>query len=160
MKTDARWVKPQYRNRRGFTRSDSPQVDVDGKSGLIDRDGKMIIEPKYGFVRAIGPDRLRCIGTPARWRLMGSETSLVGGRISPSGGILIGPIFSGIGDPDTGVIDSTGPLDRTAGAGHLPRIRTRTTPRSAGSKQQIVGLAAFGRKLPHRAEVRAGRQSQ
>ena len=45
-------VPPRYRlvgdYRFGFA-----QVDIDGKSGLIDRDGKLAIEPRYGFIQAI-----------------------------------------------------------------------------------------------------------
>jgi len=72
MKTDARWSSRSTESSR-ITTFGFAQVDVDGKSGLIDRDGKMIIEPKYGFVRAIGPDRF---GVSERRRvggLMGSE---------------------------------------------------------------------------------------
>jgi WG repeat protein len=51
-------VKPQYRvvgdYKFGFA-----QVDVDGKSGLIDRDGKIVMEPKFGFIEAIAPDRFK-----------------------------------------------------------------------------------------------------
>src|SRR5262249_28675296 len=42
------------------------------KSGLIDRDGRMVIAPKYAFIRAIGPDRFRV--SDRRW-LGGNEGS-------------------------------------------------------------------------------------
>ena len=38
--------------------------------GLIDRDGKMVVEPKYGFIRAIGPARFQV-----------SETRRLGGWV-------------------------------------------------------------------------------
>jgi hypothetical protein len=41
------------------------QVDVNGKSGLIDRDGKVVIEPKYGSITAMAPDRFRV--SDRRW---------------------------------------------------------------------------------------------
>ena len=65
MKRGGEVVKPQYRivddYKFGFA-----QVDVDGKSGLIDRDGKMVIEPKYGY-RSDRSRSLSRVGPSAAW---------------------------------------------------------------------------------------------
>jgi hypothetical protein len=47
---------------------------------LIDRDGRMIFEPKYGFIAAIGPDRFR-VSEPRRLggTVGGEDLSGIGG---------------------------------------------------------------------------------
>jgi hypothetical protein len=64
------------------------QFDVDGKSGLIDRNGSIVVEPKYGFIEAIGRDRF---GVSDERRLGGlqggDEFSGSRWRFTASGGI-------------------------------------------------------------------------
>src|SRR5262249_50067674 len=100
-------VTPQYRivddYHFGFA-----QVDVDGKSGLIDRDGKMVVEPKHGFIRAVAPDRFEVSDVRRTGGLIGGGEDFSGirARNTPGGvGIVVSDLE--LKSP-TGVIDLSG----------------------------------------------------
>jgi WG repeat protein len=80
-------VKPQYALVGDF-KFGFAQFDVDVKSGLIDRNGSIVVEPKYGFIEAIGRDRF---GVSDERRLGGlqggDEFSGSRWRFTASGGI-------------------------------------------------------------------------
>jgi len=82
---------------------------VDGKSGLIDRDGNMVIEPKYGFIEAIGPDRFRVAEERQRGGTVGSE-DFSGRRVkyTADGGISSSGVGLIPGFHAMGVIDLSG----------------------------------------------------
>jgi hypothetical protein len=101
-------VKPQYRivddYKFGFA-----QVDVNGKSGLIDRDGKMVMEAKFGSIEAISTDRFRVSESRQLGGAMGGE-DFSGVRIkhTPSGGVSMAGLDLISGVQSTGVIDISG----------------------------------------------------
>jgi len=94
-------VPPRYRivgdYRFGFA-----QVDIDGKSGLIDRDGKLVIEPRYGFIQAIAPDRFRVADKRPLGETLDADASDLNGEKQLDSGRV-----SGV-PPGTGIIDRNG----------------------------------------------------
>jgi hypothetical protein len=135
-KTDTRSFEPQYRIVDGY-KFGFAQVDVDGKSGLIDRDGKMVIEPKYGFIEAIAPGRFRVFehrqlnGTIGSENFSGIRTAFLASGGDPISGSRLGLDFAGTAlstSPDNG---------SSCRAGHARSVRT--IHRSVGSKEISCG---------------------
>ncbi|NOU07773.1 MAG: WG repeat-containing protein, partial [Hyphomicrobiaceae bacterium] len=87
------------------------QVDVDGKSALIDRDGALAFEPKYGFIEAIGDDRFRVSDVSLRGGQIGAE-DFTGRTVTytTNGGVSISVAFPFNQAEGFAVVDRSGRL--------------------------------------------------
>jgi hypothetical protein len=121
-------VKPQYRMADDY-KFGFAQVDVDGKSGLINRDGTMVIAPKYGLISAIAPDRFAVSERRELGGMVGGEnfsgtrvafTAAGGASVSVIGLFLDPENIAGAGNMATDVIDLSEQRIEPATAPRIP----------------------------------------